>query len=58
MQIRRRVVVVGGGVSGLATAHFLHQAAAPSLEIALLESTDRLGGKVMTRQFSGHAALR
>ena len=32
MQIRRRVVVVGGGVSGLATAHFLHQAAGGRLD--------------------------
>jgi protoporphyrinogen/coproporphyrinogen III oxidase len=48
------VVVVGGGISGLAAAHRLATQAAPgSLRITLLEAGDRLGGWVRTEQFAG-----
>jgi oxygen-dependent protoporphyrinogen oxidase len=45
---------VGGGVSGLATAYFLRREAGPDLALTLLESGDRLGGKVLTRPIAGH----
>jgi oxygen-dependent protoporphyrinogen oxidase len=50
MLIRPRVAVVGGGISGLATAHHLRRTASDSLDITLYESNQRLGGKVHTRR--------
>jgi oxygen-dependent protoporphyrinogen oxidase len=47
---RPRVAVVGGGISGLATAHRLRQTAPGSLEITLIEADQRLGGKVQTER--------
>lgn len=44
------VVVIGGGVSGLAAAHRLLGA---GLRVTLLEATDRLGGKLMTGEVAG-----
>jgi oxygen-dependent protoporphyrinogen oxidase len=54
----RRVVVVGGGLSGLAFAHALEIAFASSnadtgLEITLLERSAFLGGAVQTRAIDG-----
>lgn len=53
----RRVVVVGGGITGLATAWFLEQgvtagASAGGVEVTLVEAADRLGGKIATRRIS------
>lgn len=45
----RRVVIVGGGVSGLTTAHRLTQRD-PSLDVIVLEATDRPGGKLRSIQ--------
>lgn len=45
-----QVVVVGGGISGLASAFFLSQRCDPS-EIVLLESTDRIGGTIRGAKF-------
>jgi oxygen-dependent protoporphyrinogen oxidase len=42
-----RLVIVGGGMAGLAAAYRAHRAD-PSLEIGLLEAAERLGGKVHT----------
>ena len=41
-----RVAVVGGGVSGLATAHRLLRGD-PALEVTVLESADSVGGKLV-----------
>ena len=54
MQTRRRVVVVGGGVSGLATAYFLERVCGPDLDVILVELGGRLGGKVLTQRVAGH----
>lgn len=54
MQSHQRVVVVGGGVSGLATAYFLGRTDGPDLDVVLIEQDDRLGGKVRTAQVGGH----
>jgi oxygen-dependent protoporphyrinogen oxidase len=57
---RRHVVIVGGGISGLAAAHRLlggraaadrEGAAAP--RVTLLEADERLGGKIRTERFAG-----
>src|SRR5438105_7715701 len=53
---RRRIVIVGGGISGLAAAHRLFelQSQGPSVaeearpEVVLLEASDRTGGTVRT----------
>ena len=45
----RRVVVIGGGVTGLATAWHL----ADRHDVVLLEASDRLGGQVATVPFAG-----
>ena len=42
-----KVVIVGGGVSGLATAHRL-LAASPALEVTVLESGSAVGGRLRT----------
>jgi protoporphyrinogen/coproporphyrinogen III oxidase len=54
VQTRPRVVVVGGGVSGLATAHFVQRSAGPDLDVILVELDGRLGGKVLTQPVAGH----
>ncbi|MFG3349353.1 protoporphyrinogen oxidase [Streptomyces sp. NPDC048018] len=45
-----RVVVVGGGISGLAAAHRLVTAGA---RVTLLEESDRLGGKLLAGEIAG-----
>src|SRR5262249_60152678 len=40
-----RVVIIGGGISGLSAAWFLQQA---GIDYTLLEASARLGGKVLT----------
>ncbi len=56
-QPSRRVVVVGGGVSGLAAAHRLLELQAQTkglpLEVVLLEASGRLGGTVRTSEREG-----
>ncbi|AWR86108.1 protoporphyrinogen/coproporphyrinogen oxidase [Meiothermus taiwanensis] len=47
-----RVVVVGGGLSGLAVAYWVAEA---GLEVSLLEATHRLGGYNQTAQLEGQA---
>ena len=54
MDIRPRVAVVGGGISGLATAYLLgtrDDAVRP--DVTLIEADNRLGGKILTRPFAG-----
>jgi oxygen-dependent protoporphyrinogen oxidase len=55
---RRRVVIVGGGVSGLAAAHRLVELQSQNpkdspLEVVLLEASNRLGGTVRTHRREG-----
>ena len=54
MQSQPRVVVVGGGISGLATAHHLHRLLGDQVRLTVVEGGPRLGGKVATQEFSGH----
>lgn len=49
---RKRVVVVGGGISGLAAAHRL-QELAPDMEVLLFEAAPRLGGVLETVRQDG-----
>ena len=54
MQSRPQVVIVGGGVSGLATAHYVHSQLGSEVELTVVEAGPSLGGKVANQQFSGH----
>ncbi len=47
-----RIVVVGGGITGLAAAHRV-QEINPSVEVILLEASARLGGTIQTTQRDG-----
>ena len=44
----KRVVIVGGGISGLAAAHRLTELGHESTQITLLEASSRLGGTIYT----------
>ncbi|WP_158265040.1 protoporphyrinogen oxidase [Blastopirellula marina] len=50
-----RIAVIGGGISGLAAAHRLHELA-PSTEITLYEASERLGGVLETQHHDGYLA--
>src|SRR2546421_538143 len=52
----KRVVIIGGGISGLAAAHRLVEQRAQSsirMEIVLLEASERLGGVIRTLRCDG-----
>lgn len=49
--MRKRVLIVGGGISGLATAHALLE---HDVSVRLFEASDRLGGNVRTLQRDGY----
>jgi protoporphyrinogen oxidase len=48
-----RVAIVGGGPAGLFTAWNLSRKTGTACKITILEATDRLGGKILTRSFPG-----
>ncbi len=48
----KRVVIVGGGITGLAAAHALEKAGEPC-EVRLFEATDHLGGNLVTIRHNG-----
>ncbi len=53
---QRHIVVVGGGVTGLATIYYLRQALgsqSETMRITLMERGGRLGGKLLTEQAGG-----
>jgi len=53
----KRVIVVGGGISGLTAAHALVLGAGRDgvpLELTLLEASARLGGNIATERFDGY----
>lgn len=52
----KRVVIIGGGITGLAAAHRIlerSQQSGKRIQLTLLESSDRLGGIVQTHQRDG-----
>lgn len=48
-----RVAVVGGGIAGLTAAYRLRTLLGPTAEITVLESTERVGGKIRTEIIDG-----
>jgi oxygen-dependent protoporphyrinogen oxidase len=55
--IRQRVVVIGGGISGLAAAHRLTELD-PALDLLVLEAAGRLGGVLETVHRDGYLIER
>ncbi|MCZ6765929.1 MAG: FAD-dependent oxidoreductase, partial [bacterium] len=53
MVVPKDVVVVGAGVSGLSTAHYLK---CGGLDVALLEKDHHTGGKIRTKQVGPYLA--
>ena len=49
---RKKIVIVGGGITGLAAARAV-AIAAPEVEVTVLEAADRLGGKIVTIREDG-----
>lgn len=47
-----RIIIVGGGISGLSLAYLL-QRQKPSLDLIVLEAEERLGGKIWTDKADG-----
>lgn len=61
MEERKRIVVVGGGITGLTSAYYLQKEAREKdypLDVELLESSDHLGGKIDTVQKDGFTIER
>jgi protoporphyrinogen/coproporphyrinogen III oxidase len=51
-----RIVIIGGGISGLSSAFYLRRMAAESgipLQVTIIEKSDRLGGKIETLRTDG-----
>ena len=57
---RRKVVVIGGGITGLTAAFYLQQAAKGeySLDVIVIEPSLRLGGKIQTMKRNGFIVER
>src|SRR5215213_1515569 len=53
MMLAKRVVIVGGGISGLAAAHRLLELGLAQSQITLLEAGGRLGGIIETERRDG-----
>lgn len=53
---RKKIVIIGGGITGLSTAYFLQEkmrAAGFPIDCTLIEADSRFGGKVVTEQAGG-----
>ena len=48
----KRVVIVGGGIAGLAVAHALEKGSEPC-NVKILEASNRLGGNIVTLRYGG-----
>ena len=51
------LVVVGGGISGLAAAHFFRQAAGPKARVLIIENHDDFGGHAKRNEFQASHPL-
>lgn len=52
--LRRRLVIIGGGVTGLAAAW--EASTDPSVEVVVIESSERTGGKILSSPIDSSAA--
>jgi oxygen-dependent protoporphyrinogen oxidase len=51
--VKKRIAIIGGGISGLTAAYILHRNHADTCEITLFEATERLGGIIETVHADG-----
>ncbi|MEW8986331.1 MAG: protoporphyrinogen oxidase, partial [Bacillus sp. (in: firmicutes)] len=61
LEKKQRVVIIGGGITGLATAYYLQQQAIQQnlpFEVKLIEASHRLGGKMQTVVQDGYVIER
>ena len=49
---KMKICIIGAGISGLYTAMLLEFLAIPGLEYEILESSDRVGGRIYTHHFT------
>ncbi len=49
----KNIVIIGGGITGLSTAFYLQQSAPNDIQITLIESSPRLGGKILSAHQDG-----
>ncbi len=49
----KNIVIIGGGITGLATAFYLQQYAPTGIQTTLIESSPRLGGKIVSAYENG-----
>ena len=47
----KKVLIIGGGISGLTTAYWLHKS---GLDVTVLEKGDRAGGSIRTVKDNGY----
>src|SRR5579875_3039310 len=47
------VAVVGGGIAGLAAAHYLRRLGGPDLDVSVYEASGRVGGVITTDRSQG-----
>ena len=52
MKTDQKIIIVGGGITGLAAAYRLEQIA-PQAQVTLLEASGHIGGKLFTEQLDG-----
>lgn len=52
LQAPPRIAIVGGGISGLSSAHYLARRR-PDVDVILVERDRRLGGKIVTERING-----
>lgn len=50
---KRRVVIIGGGITGLTAAYRMVSTADGTVEVVVIETDERLGGKIRTSPFVG-----
>ena len=55
MHSRPRIVIIGGGISGLTSAHYLHRRLEDEVQVTVIEGGPRLGGKIASVPFGGHS---
>jgi len=56
----KKIVIIGGGIAGLAAAYHIHEEISKSTPVActLLESSEKFGGKISTMRFDGFIVER
>ena len=56
----KKIVIIGGGIAGLAAAYQIHEEIAQNapIDCSLLESSAEFGGKISTMRFDGFVVER